>query len=152
MAPVVMAIAAVASAAMSYQSYRQQKKAAKSAEEIGRQNAAMKEAETREAATRLKENQRRVLAEGRAGAAASGIAGGTNDIYLNDLANTQGRELAWMEKAGMSQANIMRQEAALTRQQGEAAATGHLSSAVGSLGKAAGGVYDYGVSQEWWGQ
>ena len=102
MAPVVMAITAVASAAMSYKSYQQQEKAASTAEELGRMNAAAVEAETQEEATRLKTNQRRALADARATGAATGFAGGTQDIYLSDIAETQGRELAWLKKAGAS--------------------------------------------------
>ena len=140
MAPAIPFISAAVGAFASYSSYRQQKKAASAQEAIAEQNAALKEAETHEEATRLRENQRRALAEARAAGAATGIVGGTQDIYTSDIAKTQQRELAWLQKAGASQANIIKAEGQLQADITRASAQGALFDAVGYGLQAAGSL------------
>ena len=136
--PFIMAATSALGAGMSFMSYQKQKKAANTAEEIGRQNAAHTEAETQEEATRLRDNQRRVLAETRALASTSGVSGGTQDIYSQDMATKQTRELKWLQKSGKSRADIERLQGAYTAQGARADAMGSLGQAVGYAGQAIG--------------
>lgn len=137
MAPAIPIITALAGAAMSYQSYRQQKKAAKTSEQLGRMNQAAVEAETREEAFRLQENQKRALAESVAMGAATGFVGGTQDIWQSDIQKTQSRELGWLKKSGASRAAIEGMKGVEAGQYGRAQAMGSLADTVGQLGQAA---------------
>jgi hypothetical protein len=144
MAQAIPIILLAASAAISYKSYSDQKKAAKNAEKIGMMNAAATEAEAAEQARRLKENQMRVLAETSALSAASGVAGGSQDIYLSDMAESQMSELNWVKKSGASRAEIERLSGQYQKKQGEAAALGTLSTAVQKTGSA------YSAGADWY--
>lgn len=137
-----MAYVAIALTALSaIQSYRAGQKAEAAAEE----NARRIRLETEEQARRQKKAQEAKMGEARARARASGIqAGGSQDIYMEEMETEFGRELDWLRASGASRAGAAQRQGQVARQQ----ATGQ---ALGSMASAFGGAYNWnlGGMQDW---
>ena len=135
------AVPLILGAATAGYQYYQGQKAAEAAEEMGAANAANAAAETAEAARRLKRQQEATLAEQRARSAASNVGGASQIAWLQDEADEASDELAWLKKAGLSQAQL------LTLQGKQAAGAASASGTSQALGTFAGGM---NTSYNWW--
>ena len=142
-----MAEAAIASAIFSVfqgvQAKKDSKKAARAQEEIGRQNAMNVEAETAENKRRATDQEAEVSAERRARASASGTgAGGSQQTFMDSEADEFDRQMEWLTKSGAAQADLTRKSANAaaqnTRNQGNAALWGGITSAATSVGSYSG--------------
>ncbi len=77
--------------------------AGKDAAAGGKRNERLSRLETAEKARRLEMQQERELGTARVGYAASGFSpGGTSELYLDELAAEQERELQWLKTTGAS--------------------------------------------------
>ena len=77
--------------------------------QAGKANEKLMRAETDEEARRLEKQQEENLSEGKARAAASGVAGkpgGSQTQFLENVQKEQGIQLAWLKKAGASRAGM----------------------------------------------
>jgi len=102
MAPVAVAVAGLfISAAGAIQQY----KAGKDAKKIAAQNAAASQQATEELKRKTAKEQKYTESLARARAAASGVGGGTTDIYMAALEKSGRDELDWMSVVGASEAN-----------------------------------------------
>ena len=101
MAPALPFIAVALSAAGAVQQY----KAGKDAKKIAAQNAANSRLATEELKRKTAKEQKYTESLARARAAASGVGGGTTDIYMAALEESGKQELDWMSVVGASEAN-----------------------------------------------
>ena len=130
MAQAAPIIIAVIGAAMSVYQGVQQSKQADEARDIAEQNAKREQAEAEEMARRKKKEATREESLTRARAEASGVGGKSVEDYLATQHKTNAEEIAWIKKAGASQAAITRSEGKLAQQRGK-------TEAMASYGKAA---------------
>lgn len=130
---------------------RQQERAAAEAEKIGRENAAIIEAETREEVKRAKLQDAATSGKARALAGASGLkTEGSISTFLSDLDTAQKDSLSWLAKSGESRSRIAELTGQYTASQGRAGATGTRAQAAGTLAGGVGSVYNIGNTQNWW--
>lgn len=122
-----------------------QKAAARDAEKLARENALNIEAEGKREADIMRRQQDELEAETRARAAASGLVGGSHDIYLSDMERQHGEALDWLSKSTSSRSRIARREGKYASGQAKASAS---STMAGAVGTAASGVSDFA---NWWG-
>jgi len=102
MAPAAIAMAGLfISAAGAVQQY----KAGKDAKKIASQNAADSRQATEELKRKTAKEQKYTESLARARAAASGVGGGTTDVYMAALEESGREELDWMSIVGASEAN-----------------------------------------------
>ena len=114
-------------------SANEQRKAGKDAKRAGRANAAAQLAETKEAARRLSGQQANDRAYTRTAVAASGLElSGSNSLYLQAMEAEQQKELAWLNKAGATSANLLEQQGKDAQRIANAGAVSTLATGLGS--------------------
>lgn len=111
----------------------QQAAAAEESRRIGDRNAARIEAETKEKARResLAAKERQGLTRARQ-AASGGAASGSNVVYLDEMIETDEKNIDWLRKSGASQADIARREGNYNYLSGMASSTSTRAAATGS--------------------
>ena len=114
--------------------YQQGQRAADAQEAIARENARRKALETEEAIRRQRAEADKQEAQARARAAASGVTvSGSISEYLMAMEEANADKIAWLRKAGYSQADIIEKEGSL---QADITRTNALGSLVGTAGSA----------------
>ena len=150
----VAAVATIAGTAYSVKSSMDaehaQKRAASEAERLGRENAAMIEAETAEQARRVREEQLQTQSLAQARAAASGAKGGSIDIYAEEMITEQKRQLDWLKQSGESRARLAIMSGQQAGQAGRAQASATKAGAVGTFISGAGTFASQGAKANWW--
>ncbi len=130
---------------------QRQEAAAQQSEQIGRENAATIEGETREQVRRQKLKDASDAGSAKAKAAASGLENtGTISTFLSDMTTAQKESLDWLSKSGEQRARIAQLSGEYTAGQGRAAATGTRASSVNTAVSGFGSAYNIGDSQNWW--
>jgi len=149
--PIIMAAATAYSVYSGFQAANAQEQAAAQAERIGRDNATVIEAETREEKRRLVKQQAQTEGTAKARVAASGQVGaGTTDAYLSDLSKANVEAVDWLMKSGKNRARIAISEGKYTAASGKAGAQGTRAAAVGNFAAGAAGTYEAGINAGWW--
>ena len=150
----VAAIATIAGTAYSVKSSmdaaRAQDRAASEAERLGRENAAMIEAETAEQARRVREEQLQTQSLAQARASASGAKGGSIDIYTDEMVTEQKRQLDWLKQSGESKARLAIMGGQHTAGVGRAQASATRAGAVSTVISGAGTFASQGAKANWW--
>ena len=122
----------LSAAGTAYGVYSSEKQAAE-AEDIAEDNARRQSAEAEEMAQRAENEAAREESLSRARAAASGATGESMDLYQEDLAKTNQREIDWIRRSGASRADAIKQE-------GYAQASGYRSAGIEQGIRGAGNV------------
>lgn len=138
---VVSAVAAIAGTAYSVYSAEKQKgqydSAARDQERLSQRNALMGEAEARREQTLVKRQQEEQTAAQRARAGASGVSGGSQDVFFQDLENRNAETMEWMQRSAKSRSSITRAEGRLaaktTKATGSAVRAQAYAGAISSL-------------------
>ena len=150
----VAAVATIAGTAYGVKSSldaaRAQDRAAAEAERLGRENAAMIEAETAEQARRVREEQLKTQSLTQARAAASGAKGGSIDIYTEEMVTEQKRQLDWLKQSGESKARLAVMGAQYTAGVGRAQASATRAGAVSTFVSGVGTFASQGEKANWW--
>jgi hypothetical protein len=127
-----------------------QREQAAAAEELGRQEAAMIEDESREEVRRAREEAADIESESRARAGASGVSSGGLYAGIDDMAEEHDRQIAWMEKAGESRARLAIQGGQNAAAIGRANAEASLAGGIGAGLAGAADTYSLGSQANWW--
>ena len=114
--------------------------AAKEAEGIAEDNARREAMEAEEMAQRAEKEAAREESLSRARAAASGVGGESTDLYQEDLAKTNQREIDWIRRSGASRADITRREGQQTASSYRSAG---ISQGIKGIGSVAAGTMDW---------
>lgn len=131
---IIAGIGLLISAASAGYSIYSSEQAAKEAEDIADANARREAMEAEEMAQRQEKEAAREESLARARAAASGVGGESQDIYLEELSRTNQREIDWIRQSGRSRAAITRQSGASAASQ---ARREGVSAGLAGLGQAA---------------
>lgn len=135
---IIAGVGLLVSAASTGYSIYSSDKAAEEAEDIADANARREAMEAEEMAQRAEKDAAREEALARARAAASGVEGESQDLYLKDLTQTNRRDIDWIRSSGASQAALTRREgrtaASTVRREGVAAGIAGLGQAANAAG------------------
>ena len=133
----IMAAVSLIGAGLQYKQQRdaakEQKAAGRRAEGLAEENAKLMEAEAAREAGVLEEQHAESAGRRRAIAAASGVAGGTQDLFLARQAEKEAEDVEYLKTTGESRAAITRSGGANARLTAEAQARGTKAGAIGSL-------------------
>jgi len=154
-APIVMGVISAAGTAYGIYSQQEaaqaQERAAADADRLAMQNAEFIEMEGERAIQLETEAQRETESTARARAAASGVGGESQDLYMTDLERKHTDALDWMRKSTETQAKITRYGGQMAYRSGMAGAQQTQAGAVGSGIDLVGDIYDIGKTENWWG-
>lgn len=148
--PYIMLAATAYSIKTGLDAASQQEQAAADAERIGRENAAIIEAETREEKKRMLQQQEQESGSARSKALAAGVlVTGSAETYLSDLDTAQQDAVDWLVKSGKNRERIAINTGQYTAAQGRAGASTTRAGVAANLASSTANIYTAGKNANW---